>query len=102
MRKFALAVAMVGFSASSALAAVTTYQVTGPVLELTDSKIVIQKDKDKWELARDAATKLPASVKVGSKVTIKYSITAVDVVDKGAATDAAAAPAAKDEKKGKK
>ena len=96
MKKFALAAIGVAFSASSALAAVNTYQVTGPVLELTPAKIVVQKDKDKWEIARDANTKLPASVKVGSKVTIKYSMTAVDVADKGAApagAPAAAAPA---------
>jgi hypothetical protein len=29
-----------------------TYQVTGPVLELTDDAIVVQKGKDKWEIAR--------------------------------------------------
>jgi len=36
--------------ASSAFA----YQVTGPVLEVTDSKIVVQKGDEKWELERDA------------------------------------------------
>jgi len=55
------------------------YQVTGPVLEITDTKIVVQKGKERWELTRDAATKLPADVKVGSKVTIQYSMTATSV-----------------------
>jgi len=70
------------FSASAAFAAPKTYQVTGPVLELTDTTIVISKGKENWAISRDAATKLPATVKVGSKVTIEYTMTAVDVTDK--------------------
>ena len=53
-----------------------TYQVTGPILELTDTKIVVQKGKDKWELARNADTKVTGELKVGAKVTIQYSMTA--------------------------
>ena len=49
-----------------------TYQVTGPVLELTDDTIVVQKGKDKWELARSKDTKVTGELKVGSKVTIEY------------------------------
>jgi hypothetical protein len=56
-----------------------TYQVTGPVLELTDTKIVVQKGKDKWELARNADTKVTGDLKVGAKVTIQYSMTAQTV-----------------------
>ena len=56
-----------------------TYQVTGPVLELTDTMIVVQKGKDKWELARDAATKVTGDLKVGSEVTIMYRMTATSV-----------------------
>jgi len=55
------------------------YQVTGPVLEVTDSKIVVQKGKDKWEIARDASTKVTGDLKVGSKVTIEYKMTATSV-----------------------
>ena len=48
-------------------------------------KIVVQKPNDeKWEIARDATTKLPADVKVGSKVTITYKMTATDVEAKPA------------------
>ena len=36
-------------------AAPKTYQVTGPVLELKDDMIVVQKGKDRWEIARGAA-----------------------------------------------
>lgn len=55
------------------------YQVTGPVLELTDTKIVVQKGKEKWELARTPDTKVSGNLKVGSQVTIEYSMTAKSV-----------------------
>ena len=73
---------------SSAFAgAPKTYQVTGPVLEVKDDLIVVQKGKDKWEIARDANTKIKGDLKVGAKVTIEYrmSAAAVDVkAEKGA------------------
>jgi hypothetical protein len=72
------AVAML-LAASSAWA----YQVTGPVLEVTDSKIVVQKGKEKWELARTPETKVTGDLKVGSKVTIEYSMTAKSIEVKG-------------------
>ena len=59
-----------------------TYQVTGPVLELTDTKIVVQKGDEKWEIARDAATKVSGELKVGSKVTIEYRMSATAVTVK--------------------
>ena len=67
------------FVASVAFAGVSTYQVTGPVLELTKNKIVVKKGKDKWEIAIDARTKVPAGVKVGSKVMIKYEMKATSI-----------------------
>lgn len=85
-------------SAAPALAAGKTYQVTGPVLEINDKTIVVQKGKEKWELQRDAATKGAADIKVGDKVTIEYTMTAVTIEGKGAkaaaekTTEAAAGP----------
>jgi hypothetical protein len=72
---FALAVLMI----SPAMA----YQVTGPVLEVTDTKIVVEKDKEKWEIARDKDTKVTGDLKKGARVTIQYRMTAtsVDVKD---------------------
>ncbi len=58
------------------------YQVTGPVLEVTDSKIVVEKDKEKWEMARDASTKTSAAVKKGDKVTVEYNMTATKITVK--------------------
>ena len=57
----------------------TKYQVTGPVLEVTPTMIAVQKGKDRWEVARDANTKITGDLKVGSKVTIEYRMTATSV-----------------------
>jgi hypothetical protein len=80
-----LAVAMMlACMASTAMAAPASkgYQVTGPVLEVTDTKIVVQKGDDKWELARDPSTKAPATIKVGDKVTVEYRMTATSITVK--------------------
>ena len=63
-------------AAFAADATPNTYQVTGPIVEVTDAKIVVMKGKDKWELARNADTKVTGELKVGAKVTIQYSMTA--------------------------
>jgi hypothetical protein len=62
-----------------------TYQVTGPVLELTDDVITVQKGKEKWEIARTADTKVNGELKVGAKVTIEYRMAAASVEVKGGA-----------------
>jgi hypothetical protein len=69
-------------------AAVKTYQVTGPVLEVRDDAIVVQKGQDRWEIARDANTKITGELKVGAKVTIDYRMTATSVEVKPAAAGA--------------
>ena len=56
-----------------------TYQVTGPVLELKDDVIAVQKGQDKWEIARGKDTKITGDLKVGSKVTIEYRMTATAI-----------------------
>ncbi len=78
-RLLALTVILVLFSSPAFAAAVKTYQVTGPVLEVTDDMIVVQKGKDRWELARTPDTKVTGDLKVGSKVTIEYKMTATKV-----------------------
>jgi hypothetical protein len=75
------AVALVGFAAAPAFAAPKTYQVTGPVIEMTADSMVVQKGKEKWEIARGTAM-VPDTVKVGSKVMIEYFMTAKSVADK--------------------
>ena len=55
-----------------------TYQVTGPILELTPTTITVQKGDDKWQIARGSA-KITGELKVGAKVTIEYQMVAKTV-----------------------
>jgi hypothetical protein len=77
----ASALQLASISANSAEAA-KTYQVTGPVLEVTDKAIVVQKGDERWEIARNEKTKIDGELKVGSKVTIHYRMVAVSVDSK--------------------
>ena len=63
------------------------YQVTGPVLDVTDDVITVEKGKEKWEISRDKNTKVSGELKKGSRVTVHYKMTAtsVDVKDTGKA-----------------
>ena len=62
-----------------AAASAKKYQVTGKVLELTETVITVEKGDEKWEIARDAQTKVQGDLKVGGKVTIEYRMTAATV-----------------------
>jgi hypothetical protein len=80
MKRFLVALGILVFAATVALAAgPKDYQVTGPVLELKDDVIVVQKGKDKWEIGRDKDTKATGDLKVGSKVTIQYKMKATSI-----------------------
>ncbi len=86
MKKLILVVVAVLFCSSLVFAAgPKTYQVTGPVLEMKGDIITVQKGKDKWELTKDAATKVTGDLKVGSKVMIEYTMkaTTIEVKDAG-------------------
>jgi hypothetical protein len=73
-------VLLCGIPGSVALAAgPNTYQVTGPVLDVKTDMIAVQKGKERWELGRDASTKVNGDLKVGSKVTIQYRMTATQI-----------------------
>src|SRR5882757_6957883 len=78
--------------------AVDSFQVTGPITELTDTKIVVTKGaaKERFEIARTPDTKVTGELKVGAKVTISYTMTAVSIEAKSdAKPDKAAAKPAK-------
>jgi hypothetical protein len=79
MRKTGLLIAALALSSSMALAAVKTYQVTGPVVAVTSDSITVKKGSDNWEIAREAGTKIKGDLKVGAKVTIEYRMTATSV-----------------------
>jgi hypothetical protein len=86
---------------SAAFAAGKDYQVTGPILEVNDSMIAVQKGKDRWEIARDANTKASGEMKVGDKATVHYTMTATDIevkagkAEKGAKKEASPAASPK-------
>jgi len=69
--------------ATVAVAAGKTYQVTGPVVEATDTAIVVMKGKDRWELSRTPETKVTGELKKDAKVTIEYTMTAKSVEVQG-------------------
>ena len=80
MKRIFVLAGLVSMLAATAMADTPkSYQVTGSVLEVKDDMIVVEKDKDKWEIARDKDTKVTGDLKVGSRVTIKYQMKAVSV-----------------------
>ena len=81
----AIVLVLASFSLGYALAPTKTYQVTGPVLDVRPDAIVVQKGTEKWEIARDAGTKVTGDVKVGAKVTVEYRMTAATIEVKPAA-----------------
>lgn len=84
MKKSLSLLAAATLAASSiAFAATKDYQVTGPVLQVNDSMIAVQKGKDRWEIARDSNTKASGDLKVGDKVTVHYTMTATNIEVKG-------------------
>ena len=79
MKRIALALALASLGLPVLAAQPKTYQVTGPVLELTADTITVQKGTEKWEIARTADTKVTGELKKGEKVTIEYRMTAAAV-----------------------
>jgi RNase P/RNase MRP subunit p29 len=84
MKRLALVLALAAFAAPALAAQPKTYQVTGPVLELTADTIVVQKGSEKWEIARTADTKVTGELKKGEKVTVEYRMTAASIEVKAA------------------
>ena len=74
--------ALAFFCLQNAHGTTKTYQVTGPVIEVTEKMIVVQKGDEKWEIARDESTRIKGVVKVGDKVTVYYRMTAVNIESK--------------------
>jgi hypothetical protein len=97
-RTFIILAVLIAFSAT-AFAGAKSYQVTGPVLAVTNDVITVQKDNEKWEINYDK-TKMPP-VKVGDKVMIKYEMKATSIEIKGAEKKEKA-DEKKDDKKKKK
>ena len=78
MKSIILASALV--ITASAFAASKTYQVTGPVVEMTESNFTVDKGGEKWEIQKDAAMKINGGeLQKGAKVTVKYHMVADQV-----------------------
>jgi hypothetical protein len=88
-----LAMAALTLAGPVLAADVKTYQVTGPILDVSPDMITVQKGKDAWQLGRGADTKAPADLKKGDKVTVMYRMmaTSVEVKAGGAKAPKAAA-----------
>ncbi len=74
-----IAAATLALTSVATAAPSKTYQVTGPILEMNDTMVAVQKGKERWEIARNASTKADGAMKVGDKVTITYTMTATKV-----------------------
>ena len=78
------ALALSLLAASTAWAAGKTYQVTGPVSEVSDTTIVVTQEKgknkgEKFEFARTPETKVTGDLKKDAKATVEYTMTAKSV-----------------------
>jgi len=76
------------FVASASLALAKDYQVTGPVVDVTNDQITVKKGTENWEIARDKDTKTTGEIKKGDRVTIKYKMIATGIESKSTAKPA--------------
>ena len=82
-RALAYALATLLFAGPALAGTAKTYQVTGPVVDVSADTITVKKGNDNWEIARgDDKTDL----KPGDKVTIEYTMTAKKVEVKAASS----------------
>jgi len=61
-----------------------TYQITGPVMAVDDTSIIIRAKKEKWQFSRDPNRSASEQVKIGDVVTVTYWMTSakVEIKDK--------------------
>jgi hypothetical protein len=58
------------------------YVLDGTVTDIKENAFTIQKDNVKYDLTRDAGAMVNGEMKVGSKVTVVYKMTATKIVVK--------------------
>ena len=78
MKRIAVIAVALALVATAAFAG-KTYQFTGKVLEIKDNVLVVEKGKEKFEMTKDANTKIKGDLKVGAKVTVQYESRATDI-----------------------
>lgn len=84
MNKSLLLSCLAALSLGVSARAVDDYQVTGSVSEVSETKIVVMKGKEKFEIARTPESKVSGDLRVGAKVTVHYTMTAKSVEVKAA------------------
>ena len=90
-----VAVMIIIFSVATFAAGGKTYQVTGTIVEVTATKIVVQKGTERWELDVGPETKGSGELKAGATVTITYTMNASKIdADAGLIKFGTPAPAA--------
>jgi hypothetical protein len=77
-------------STTAFAAGAKSYQVTGPVVDVSDTMITVQKGKETWQIDRTKDTKVTGEPKVGAKVTVMYRMTADSIEAKGGGKEAKA------------
>jgi len=83
-------------------AAPKSYQVTGTVLDVKADTIIVDKKGEKFEIAWPQTVNVNGTVKKGDKVTVYYTMSAVEAEIKGggkAADEGAGKPEPKKEEK---
>ena len=84
LKPFALGLLLLTAPAAT-LAAPKSYQVTGTVLEVRGDTVVVEKGKEKWELAVGGVKPTGGELAVGAKVTLEYTMAAKSIEVKPAA-----------------
>jgi hypothetical protein len=79
MKRFTLVALLLCIAGTALAAQPRAYQVTGPILEVKGDMVVVQKDKEKWEIAIDKETQVKGDLKPGAKVTIQYQMKAKSI-----------------------
>ncbi len=75
-----MACAILGYAAGA-----KSYQVTGPITEMTEGTITVMKGKEAFQINLPKGTKGADGLKKGDKVTVYYAMTATEVESKAGA-----------------
>jgi hypothetical protein len=78
---------MLVFAAGLRAESAKSYQVTGPIVALTENVITVQKGDERWEISRSASTKTDGKLAVGNRVTVHYKMSADSIELKDGGTD---------------
>ncbi len=86
-----IAVINLAFGSGAIAAGAKTYKITGTIVSSTSSRVVVQKDSERFEFDVDPATvKGSAELKVGSTVTVTYVMSATKIESAGGETSSPA------------